>query len=95
MANVLVNFSLYSVILYFSFILSKSLICVKTIGNNCLIADFCVSYGNDIKPLLNTVLIQDMFNKIENDKEVAKNLTIKEGIIWAKNAINSIYINGS
>ena len=64
-------------------------------GGLCLIADFCVSYGNDIKPLLNTILIQDMFNKIENDKEVAKNLTIKEGIIWAKNAINSIYINGS
>ena len=61
----------------------------------CLIADLCTSYGHDIKPLLDTKLIQEMFNKVDNDSSLAKNMTLKEGIIWAKNAINSIYINGS
>ena len=37
-----------------------------------------------------------MFSKIENDSNIDKNLTLKEGVNWAKNAINlinSIYIN--
>ena len=60
-----------------------------------LIGDFCNSYGKDIKALLNIELIKEMFNKIENDKNAAKDLTTKEGINWAKNSINNIYMNSS
>lgn len=56
-----------------------------------LISDFCISYKGEIKPLLNTDLIQKMVTKVENDKVEFKDPTTKDGIAWAKQNISLIF----
>jgi hypothetical protein len=58
-----------------------------------IIGDFCDAYKEKIKPLLDVNLIKNMFTQIENDKMGENDLTIKNGLNWAKNIINNIYIN--
>ena len=58
-----------------------------------IIGDFCDAYKEKIKPLLDVNLIKNMFTQIENDKIGENDLTIKNGLNWAKNIINNIYIN--
>ena len=58
-----------------------------------LLADFCDSYKENIKPLLNIDLIKNMITKIENDKEQSKDLITKNGLDWAKSVFDSIYSN--
>ena len=58
-----------------------------------LISDFCISYKEGIKPLLDTDLIQKMISKVENDKVESKDPTTKDGIAWAKQNISVIFSN--
>lgn len=56
-----------------------------------LISDFCISYKGEIKPLLDTDLIQKMISAVENDKVESKDPTTKDGIAWAKQNISQIF----
>ena len=57
-----------------------------------LLADFCCSYNSDIKTTLNIDTIKIMIQKIENDKIESKIEGTIEGVNWAKQIINDIYI---
>ena len=63
------------------------------ISGLCLIGDFCNVYKGDIKPLLDTLLISEMFNKIKNDQKVTKDLMTQENINFANKSINYVYLN--
>ena len=58
-----------------------------------IIGDFCDAYKQEIKPLLDKNLIKNMFTQIENDKDGEKDIIIQNGLNWAKNIIDNIYIN--
>ena len=58
-----------------------------------LLADFCESYKENIKPLLDIQLIKKMFAKIENDNKEASDITTKNGLDWAKSIFEKIYSN--
>ena len=58
-----------------------------------LIGDFCNCYKKDIKILLDTLLIKEMFDIIEKDKIESKDPTTQEGIIWTKKFINEVLLN--
>ena len=57
-----------------------------------LIGDFCNCYKKDMKILLNTLLINDMYNMIENDRIESRDPTTKEGLIWTKKYINEVLL---
>ena len=58
-----------------------------------LIGDFCNCYKKDMKILLDTLLIHDMYDIIEKDKNESKDPTTREGIIWTKKFINEVLLN--
>jgi len=56
-----------------------------------LIGDFCFAYKQDLLPLLDKLILENMINKIENDKVGGKDPKILQGLEWAKNIINGIF----
>ena len=56
-----------------------------------LIGDFCVAYKQDLLPLLDKLVLENMINKIENDKVGGKDPKILQGLEWVKNIINGIF----
>jgi len=56
-----------------------------------LIGDFCSAYKQDLAPILNKSVLENMIHKIENDKIGGKDQKILVGVEWAKNIINSIF----
>jgi hypothetical protein len=56
-----------------------------------LLADFCSSYKSDIKAILNSEIIKNMIQSIENDKNESKVQQTIETVNWAKQVINDIY----
>ena len=55
-----------------------------------LIADFCLTYKENLKPLLNKDLMMYMINKVESDKIGTKDPRVLQEIDWAKKCINSV-----
>lgn len=62
-----------------------------------LLSDLCQSYSHsywsNMKGLLNIEIIQNMFNRIENDKTLAKDPTFKRSFDWAKSTISRVFQN--
>lgn len=58
-----------------------------------LLADFCLSYKADIKPILNIETIKNMITKIESDKYESRNKDTLNSLNWAKQVINDSYSN--
>ena len=58
-----------------------------------IIGDFCGSYKEDIKPLLDKDLINEMFYKIENDKIESKDKITMDNLEIARKNIEEVILN--
>ena len=81
------------IINYINIISKDSLCCSLSILTQSLflIGDFCVAYKQDLLPLLDKLVLENMINKIENDKVGGKDPKILQGLEWVKNIINGIF----
>ena len=79
---------------YINFIANDDFACSTIIMQDglFLISDLCNCYKKDIKVLLDPIVLDKMYKRIENDENAQKDPTISEGLIWAKQSINQIYL---
>ena len=83
-----------TIINYINFIEDDFAISIDIIKNGLfLIGDFCRSYKGSIKHLLNSLLINNMLEKLEKDEIESKDRVTLESIKICKNAINEVLLN--
>ena len=79
---------------YINFIGNDSINSINIMKDGLFIlAEFCNSYKGDMKPILDAVLIKEMFNKIKNDKKESKDITTQNNIYYSKKYIEDVIMN--
>lgn len=58
-----------------------------------LLADFCFCYKSNIREILNLENIKNMIAVIESDKTESSNKNTIDGLAWAKQVINEVFMN--
>jgi hypothetical protein len=58
-----------------------------------IIADFCVVYGSNIKPILNWNLLRDSIEKFKKSEENMGNEQMRQYITWAQKCITDVIIS--
>ena len=58
-----------------------------------IIADFCVVYGSNIKPILNGNLLRDSIEKFKKSEENMGNEQMRQYIVWAQKCITDVIIS--
>ena len=58
-----------------------------------IIADFCVVYGSNIKPILNGNLLRDSIEKFKKSEENMGNEQMRQYITWAQKCITDVIIS--
>ena len=58
-----------------------------------IIADFCVVYGSNIKPILNGKLLRDSIEKFKKSEENMGNEQMRQYISWAQKCITDVLIS--
>ena len=58
-----------------------------------IIADFCMVYGSNIKPILNANLLKDSIEKFKKSEENMGNEQMREYISWAQKCISDVLIS--
>ena len=58
-----------------------------------IIADFCMIYGSNIKPILNGNLLKDSIEKFKKSEENMGNEQMRQYISWAQKCISDVLIS--